>query len=66
MRGIALHGLDEVRNEVPAPLQLDVDVGPRLTHALTQRDEAVVPTDDERDDQPDDDERDQDLHDVLP
>src|SRR5437867_6728831 len=66
VRGVTLHGLDEVRDEVVAPLQLDVDVRPGLLHTLTQRDEAVVGRDEEEDDRPEDDKDDDDLHHTLP
>src|SRR5581483_11816959 len=62
VRGVALHGLDEVRDQVPAPLQLHVDVRPGLAHPLTERDEAVVGRDEEERDERDDDEDDPDLH----
>ena len=42
VRGVALHGLDQVRDQVVALLQLHVDVGEGLVDALPQRDEAVV------------------------
>jgi hypothetical protein len=62
VRGVALDGLDEIRDEVPASLQLDVDVGPGFLHALTQRDEPVVHGDEEeREDHEDDDEHDGDF-----
>src|SRR5438034_763630 len=40
--GVALHRLDEVRHEVGAPLELDVDVRPRLVGPHAQADELVV------------------------
>ena len=42
MRRIALHGLDQIGNEVVPLLELDVDIGEGLAHTLTHRDEAVV------------------------
>ena len=66
MRGVTLDGLDEVRDQVVAPLELDIDVGPRLLHALTQRDEAVVRADEEQRERGDDDGNDDDLHEALP
>src|SRR5262245_8889240 len=42
VRGIALHGLDEVRAELPSPLELHVDVTPGRLRAVSQPDEAVV------------------------
>src|SRR5438552_12873019 len=46
--GVALHRLDEVRHEVGAPLELDVDVRPRLVGPHAQPDEPVVAGDDQR------------------
>ena len=50
--GVALHRLDEVRDEVVAALQLDADVGPRPVRPRAQLDEPVVdehpPHDDRR------------------
>ena len=40
--GVALHGLDQVRDQVDAPLQLHVDLGPRVVDAVARPDEAVV------------------------
>src|SRR5438094_453334 len=45
--GVALHRLDEVRHEVGAPLELDVDVRPRLVGPHAQADELVVAGDDQ-------------------
>ena len=42
MRGVALDRLDEVRDQVPAPLQLHLDLRPRVVDAVPQPDEAVV------------------------
>src|SRR6266704_552175 len=47
--GVALHRLDEVRHEVGAPLELDVDVRPCLVRPLAQPDELVVAGDDQPD-----------------
>src|SRR5947207_1726693 len=46
---VALDRLDEVRHEVGAPLELDVDVRPRLVRPLAQPDELVVAADDQED-----------------
>src|SRR5439155_19032111 len=62
VRRISLDGLDEVRDEVVTPLELDVDVSPGLLHALTQRDEAVVGRDEEEGEHPEDDKDDDDFH----
>jgi hypothetical protein len=66
VRGVALHGLHEVRDEVMPPLQLHVDVGVGLVHALPQRDQAVVRGDQEERDQDEDDQHDKDFHLFLP
>ena len=58
MRRVALHRLDEVRDEVVALLQLHVDVGKGLRDPLPQRDEAVVDDDGIEDDRDDDREKD--------
>ena len=61
VRRVALDGLDEVRNQVVSPSELDVDLGPRVLGAIAQPDEAVVEKnegDDDEDDDPD--------HDVQP
>ena len=40
--GVALHGLDQVRDQIVALLELHVDVGKGLTDALAERDQAVI------------------------
>src|ERR1700716_3541883 len=42
VRGVALHGLDQVRNQVVALLELHVDVGKGLADALAERDQTVI------------------------
>ncbi len=42
MGGVALHGLNQIGDQVVALLQLDVDVGEGLVGALPQAHEAVV------------------------
>ena len=42
MRGIALHGFDQVRNQVVTLLELHVDIGEGLSDPLAERDETVV------------------------
>ena len=63
MRGVALHRLDEVRQQVGSPLELDRDVAPRLVDAHVQRDERVVGRPqvdaDDDDERHDDEDRDQ-------
>ena len=58
MRGIALDRLDEVRDEVAAALELDVDVRPSGSHLVSEPDEPVVPDDDEHEEDRDDAESD--------
>src|SRR5580765_3896131 len=59
--GVSLHGLHQVRDEVVAPLQLDVDVGPRIVGLDAEAHEAVVDDDDPDDDGRDDEEDDHPL-----
>src|SRR5581483_4365809 len=42
MGGIALHGLDEVRDQVMTLLELHVDVGEGLVDTLAERDQPVI------------------------
>jgi len=58
MGRVPLHGLDQVGDEVVAPLELGVDVGPRLIRADAQADQGVVETDGDQDDQDDETEND--------
>ena len=58
MGRVALHGLHEIGNEIVPLLQLDVDIGEGLGHALPQRDEPVVGDDAVEDDRDDDREKD--------
>src|SRR6201999_4205865 len=58
MRRIALHRLDQVRNQIVALLELHVDIGKRLVDALAQRNQAVVGAEGEDDEDDDDDEDD--------
>ena len=60
--GVALDGLDEVLDEVPAPLELHLDLGPRVVDAVPERDEPVVERDQADDEQPDDHEDDDPDH----
>ena len=55
---VALHALDEVRDEVPAPLELHLDLRPRVVDAVALLDEPVVQRDEQERD--DDDQRDDD------
>ena len=52
--GVAPHRLDEVRDQVPAPLQLHLDLRPRVVDAVPQPDEAVVERDQRQEEQRDD------------
>jgi hypothetical protein len=58
MGRVALHGLDEVRDEVVPLLQLHVDVGEGLRDPLPERDEPVIGHDAVEDDRNDDREKD--------
>src|SRR6266850_1284583 len=49
VRSIALHGLDDVGDQIRPPLELDVDVRPRFLRPLAQPDELVVAGDDRHD-----------------
>src|SRR5258705_5073985 len=42
VRGVALHGLQQIRDQIVALLELHVDVGKGLADALTERDQAVI------------------------
>jgi hypothetical protein len=44
--GVALHGFDDVRDEIRAPFELDVDIGPGVVGLDVQPDEPVVDADD--------------------
>ena len=54
MRRVALHRFDDVRDEVQPLLQLDVDIGKRLSDPLPHRDELVVDHDDPKNENDDD------------
>ena len=55
VRRVALDGLDEVRDQVAPPPQLDVDLRPRVLDAVAQLDEPVVEHDERQQRQHDDD-----------
>ena len=60
MRRIALHRLDEIGDEVGAPLQLDIDAAPALAGEIALAYEAIVERDGikaDDDDDGDDDQR---------
>jgi hypothetical protein len=42
VRGVALDRLDQVRDQVVAPLELDVDLRPRRLHLVALADQLVV------------------------
>ena len=54
VRGVALDRLDEVRDQVVAAAELDVDLGPRVLRAVPQPDEPVVDEDEEEEQRRDD------------
>ena len=60
MRRVALHGFDEVRDEVVAALELDVDLGPSVVDTVPQPDEPVVQDDERQPEQDGDHDRDDD------
>jgi hypothetical protein len=39
--GVALDRLDQVRDQIVPPLELDIDPAPRLVHAVPRGDDAV-------------------------
>ena len=42
VRGVAFYGLDQIRYEVSAAFELDVDVGPGVLGADPEGDQAIV------------------------
>ena len=54
---VALHRVDQVRDQVVAPLQLDVDLRPGFLGPVPGRDQPVVGEDEPKDDEDDDRER---------
>ena len=42
MGGVALHGLNQIGNQVQAALELHVDLRPRVVNAIAQLNEVVV------------------------
>src|SRR5215475_8320961 len=68
MRRVALHGLHQVRNEIVALAQLDIDVGEGLTDPLPHGNEAVIDADEPHHDRDNDTEDDpaSGRHVVLP
>src|SRR5207249_2400614 len=57
---VALHGVDEVRDQVMASLELHLDLGERLVDPQSPLDETVVDPDDQHDEDDDDGKDDQD------
>jgi hypothetical protein len=51
MLHIALGGLDQVRDEIITPLQLDIDLGEGILKTIAEDNESVIDTDDPQDDQ---------------
>ena len=56
--GVALHGLDQVRDQIVALLELHVDVGKGLADALAERDQPVIGGEREENENDDDAEND--------
>src|ERR1039458_5580563 len=54
VRGVALHGLDQIRDQIVALLELHVDVGEGLADALTERDQTVIRAEREKNENNDD------------
>ena len=63
---VALHGLDEVGDQVPAPLELDLDLRPRVVDSVPLLDEAVVEQNEEQPDEQNDPEKDEQPDHGLP
>ena len=59
---VALDRLDQVRDQVVAALELDVDLRPGFLGAISERDEAVVGEDEPKDDEDDDSKDDPPAH----
>jgi hypothetical protein len=55
---VALDGIHEIRDQVVATLELDLDLGERLVDLQPSADKSVVDRDDEHDHEDDDDEHD--------
>jgi len=62
VRGLALHGGDEIGNEISAPFELDVDVRPRVLGPDAERDESVVETDQCQNDDDKNNQKDDECH----
>jgi hypothetical protein len=56
--GVALDGLDQVRDQIVALLELHVDIGKGLADALAERDQAVIRPERKQHDDDDDAEND--------
>jgi hypothetical protein len=56
--GVALHGLDQVRDQIVALFELHVDIGEGLADPLTERDQTVIRTEREQNEDDDDAEND--------
>jgi len=52
--GVALDRLHQVRDQVVAPLELDVDLRPGVVDPVPQPDQAVVAEDEDEDEEDDD------------
>jgi hypothetical protein len=54
MRGLTLHGFDQIGDQIVPLLQLHVDVGEGLIDALSERNQSVLDKDGENDQKTDD------------
>ncbi len=55
MRGVALYSFHQIGDEVLPPLELDVDLRPRIVRAIAEPDEPVVDRNDPQHDDADSD-----------
>ncbi len=60
--GVALHRFHQVGNQIIAPFQLGIDIGPRLVTRVECPHQAVVETDDHHQKKSEDRDRQQQLH----
>src|SRR5262249_15996817 len=47
MRGVALHGLDQIRHEIGPPPQLHIDAAPAFAHYVAHANQVIEDLDDE-------------------
>ena len=62
MRGVALYRSDEVRNQVVAALQLDIDILPRFINLVLERNKTVISRDEPGSNNGDNDQEYQQIH----